>query len=70
MQLINVEYQVYYYREKRDLTVRQLAELSGVSKTEINDIENGKKHPTVPILYKISLALEVPFGDLFTVEIT
>lgn len=50
------------------MSVRRLNELSGVSKTQINDIENGKTHPTVWTLCLLSLALKVSPYQLFTLS--
>ena len=34
-------------RTKRGLTLRKLEELTGISRTTLNDIENGKVSPTL-----------------------
>jgi len=69
MRAFEVEYHIYEIREKRNLSLRQLEILSDVSKAEINNIENGRRHPTVPTLYKLSVALKAPICDLFTVKL-
>jgi len=56
---------IYKIRTKKNLSLRQLADLSGIGKTTINDIENGKKSPTLDTLGKIAQALEVDVKDLF-----
>lgn len=63
-----VEYHVYDYRAKKGLTIRDLAEESGVSKSQINDIENGNKHPTIHTLCLLSLALNVSPYELFSIK--
>lgn len=47
---------------------RDLEEASGISKSTINNIENGIKHPTVYTLCLLSLALNVSPYDLFTMK--
>ncbi|MCI1681459.1 MAG: helix-turn-helix domain-containing protein [Bacteroides sp.] len=47
------------YRTKNKLTVRQLADLSGVSYQNITKIENGKYNVSIDILEKITKALDV-----------
>jgi len=69
MRAFEVEYHIYEYREKRGLTLRQLELLTDIAKSEINDIENGKRHPTIPTLYKISVGLKVPICDLFSIKL-
>ena len=42
-----IEYYLYEFRTKAGLTDRGLSELSGISKTQINQIEDGKANPTL-----------------------
>lgn len=65
-----IKYHIYDLRTQAGLTDRQLAELSGVSKSQINNIENGVKHPTVFTLCLLAMALNVSPYKLFSVEIT
>lgn len=62
---MKITYRIYEERTKQNLSVRQLADKSGVSKTQINDIENGNTHPTVYTLCLLSLALGVEPCSLF-----
>lgn len=61
-----IHYHLYEIRTSRNLSVRDLATRSGVSKSQINNIENGLKHPTVYTLCLLSLALDVSPYDLFS----
>lgn len=63
---LTITYHLHDLRTGQNMTVRELEEKSGVSKTQINDIENGRKHPTVYTLCLLSLALDVSPYDLFT----
>ena len=63
---MKIIYHIYELRADKNMSVRRLAELSGVSKTQINDIENGNTHPTVYTLCLLSLALNVSPYQLFT----
>ena len=67
---IVINYHLKDIRLNNNMTLRELAALSGVSKTEINDIENGKSQATIEVLYRLSLALKIPLLDLFSVEIS
>jgi transcriptional regulator with XRE-family HTH domain len=53
-------------RIEKGFSLRKLAKLSGLSKTTINDIENGKHSPTVDELYMLSIPLECRIEDLYT----
>lgn len=65
---MKVIYKLYELRTKKNLTVRQLEELSGVGKTTINYIENGKANPTIDVICQLAEALECSPYDLFYME--
>lgn len=52
-------------RIKRQLTIRELAELSGISRSQISDIENGKSMPTIETLCRLAKALGVGTEELY-----
>lgn len=64
---MKIKYLLYEERTKQNLSARQLADKSGVSKSQISDIENGKTHPTIYTLCKLSLALGVDPCSLFEI---
>lgn len=49
-------------RKKRGLSLDRVAELTGVSKAMLGQIENGKSNPTVTTLWKIANGLHVSFS--------
>ncbi|AKT35317.1 putative transcriptional regulator [Pyrobaculum sp. WP30] len=51
-------------REKRGLTLSQLAKLVGMSKSALWAVEQGRVSPTISTLWKIANALGVTFGEL------
>jgi len=57
-------------RAERGLTVRQVAELSGVAKETISQIERGERHPYDRTLAKLARAYDVPIQDLLEEEAT
>lgn len=57
-------YKIWELRTSKGYSLRQLEQLSGVSKTEINDIENGKTNPTMETLILIAKALNVELTEL------
>jgi transcriptional regulator with XRE-family HTH domain len=52
-----------YYRQQRQLSLEELAELTGVSKPMLGQIERGTSNPTVAILWKIAAGLQIPFAS-------
>lgn len=57
-------YNLWQIRTAKGYSLRELEELSGVSKTTINNIENGKVNPTIGTLRLLAAALEVELFDL------
>lgn len=52
-------------RERRNVTIRALARVIGVSPSLISQIETGKSQPSVSTLYSITSALGLSLEDLF-----
>ena len=52
------------FREERQLSYTQLAELTDVSKSMLRQIEIGESSPTVNTLWKIANGLGIPFTSL------
>lgn len=55
-------------RKARALSLERLAELSGVSRAMLGQIETAKSVPTVSLLWRIADALEVPVATLVVTE--
>lgn len=55
-------------RIEKNLTLKQLEELTGIGKTTLNNIENGLVSPTLYQLETIACALNVRITDLFDSE--
>lgn len=51
-------------RESRGLSIRDLAELAGINKSQIVRIESGQSDPHYTTLLRIARALEVSVGDV------
>jgi transcriptional regulator with XRE-family HTH domain len=51
-------------RKKRDLSLDQLAGLTGVSRAALSQIETRKTNPTIGVLWKVASGLGIPFSDL------
>lgn len=52
------------HRERRRLSLSELAALAGVGKSTLSQIESGRANPSMETLWAIATALGVPFGDL------
>jgi transcriptional regulator with XRE-family HTH domain len=52
------------YRQRRNLTLAQLSELSGISAGHLSRLENGTRTPTVRLLLQLARALGVSVGTL------
>ncbi len=55
---------VRLFREKHGLSQESLAYLSGLSRNHVSDIERNVASPTVDVLYKLSLGLNIRLSDL------
>ncbi len=53
-------------RNERGLSLEKLAQMAGVSRAMLGQIELGQSTPTIKTLWKISRALDVPFSALLS----
>jgi transcriptional regulator with XRE-family HTH domain len=51
-------------RKARGLSLDQLAAASGVSRAALSQIETLKSNPSLSVLWKIAVGLEIPFAEL------
>jgi transcriptional regulator with XRE-family HTH domain len=66
---INVGQRIRELRTDRGLSLRALAEMSGLSTNAISLIERGDNSPTVSSLHNLAMALEVPITAFFEQEV-
>lgn len=59
---------VWEIRESKGLSLSQLAEASQLSKSHINDVENGNTIPTIDTICKLAKALDCKPEDLYECE--
>lgn len=62
--LINIGRQLKLARQKRDLTLQQVAKRTGVSAGLISKIENLRTTPSLPVLLKIMQTLNIDLSEL------
>jgi transcriptional regulator with XRE-family HTH domain len=55
---------VRHLREARGLTQEQMAKLSGIPRATWGHLESGAANPTLSVLHRLALALQVPFEEL------
>jgi len=65
---IDVGNRLRQLREARNISMRTLATMSGLSANALSMIERGKTSPSVSTLYRIAGALNVPVTDFFSPE--
>lgn len=51
-------------RKDRNLTLKEMADITGVSKSMIGEIERSVSNPTISVLWKIASGLKIPFTQL------
>lgn len=64
----NIGYNLKTIRRKRNLSLDKFAEMTGVSKAMLGQIERGESSPTLNTLWKIATGLKVSFSSLLSEE--
>jgi transcriptional regulator with XRE-family HTH domain len=65
---VNVGHRLRDLRTERGLSIRTLAEKSGLNVNTLSLIENNKTSPSVSTLQQVAAALEVPIAAFFEME--
>ena len=65
---IDVGKRLRLLRSEKGLSLRALAELSGLNFNTLSLIENAKSSPSVSTLQRLAIALDVPITTFFEVE--
>lgn len=65
---MDVGKRITYFRNKRNISVNKLANLSGVSQSFLRDIELGNKQPTVEYLEYICYGLGITLKEFFDID--
>jgi transcriptional regulator with XRE-family HTH domain len=63
--LVGVGKKLKSVRTEKNLTLQELAKLTGVTRSLLSQIENNKSLPSLTTLQHISRALDVPMGSFF-----
>lgn len=67
---VNVGWRLRELRTQRGLSIRALAELSGLNVNTLSLIENGKTSPSVSTLQQVASALKTPITAFFETQAT
>lgn len=62
---IQLGMRIRYLRKKKGMSQEDLALDSGVNKNYLSDLERGMRNPTINVLERIALTLEVTLSELF-----
>jgi len=62
--ILNGENRIRLWREYRDITIKALAETSGLAAAYLSQIETGKREGTIETFKKIAVALRVDIDDI------
>lgn len=63
MDNLNIGKRLKTVRQNRNMTLDELAEITGVSKPMLGQIERGQSSPTVTTLWKIATGMKLPFSS-------
>lgn len=70
MSNLNIGKQLKAARQNRNMTLDVLADVTGVSKPMLGQIERGQSSPTITTLWKIATGLKVPLSSFLQEEKT
>lgn len=62
---MNIKNKIKFYRTKRKLTQKELAEIVNISESHLQNIEYGSAKPNVELALKIADSLNVTVEELF-----
>src|ERR1700682_1974732 len=62
---IRVGLKMKHTRLLKGLTLKQLAGLAGCSESVLSRIENGNANPSIKMMHRVALALNMPVSGLF-----
>ena len=63
-----ISFKIKQIRKKQKLTLKHLAIKTGISTSQLSDIENNNKMPSFIYIVLISRALKININDLYKIE--
>lgn len=64
---MEIEIKLKEIRQSKNISLKKLAVMTGISSTHLNDIENNLKTPSLSIMLRIAKVLKVDVDDLYIV---
>ena len=64
---MRIELKIREVREKRNISINQLAEMTVITKSHLSYIERNEKEPSLSIIVRIALALRVDEKELYKI---
>ena len=65
-----IEFKIKEIRKSKNISVYRLSKYTGIAISYLRDLENNKKlNPSLLVIYKIALALNVRIEDLFIIDL-
>lgn len=65
MNEVDISKNITEYRKRKKMTIKELANLTGVTPSLLSQIEKGSANPSINTLKQISSVLEVPLFNFF-----
>ncbi len=65
---MRVEILLREVREEKNISLRRLAELTGISASQLSKIERQESEPTISTLVRIALALKIDIQKLYKIK--
>lgn len=65
MNEVDISKNISEYRKRKELTIKELASLTGVTPSLLSQIEKGSANPSINTLKQISSALDIPLFNFF-----
>lgn len=66
--LVQIIIKLKEVREKYNISIRELAKITGISKSHLNYIEKEEKEPSLSIIIRIAVALNIDEKELYEVK--
>lgn len=63
--VVNLGRKIRYYRTKKEITLKELAQRVGVTPSLLSQIEHGKASPSLGTLRSVANVFDIPVGILF-----
>lgn len=64
---MRVEILLKEIREEKGYSLEQLSKITGISKSHLNYIERNEKEPTISVIVRIAMALNVKIEELYKI---